>query len=573
MNYIKAFIKRLRKAFSFMNYHDFVLVFLIFAGVLGAIFSTTPTRKGDATEYMLQTETMFFDHNLKFTNEIYNRHLQLKPGSLDGVGYVKNLGKDGSYYLTQHPIYYSLFSVPLYGLFYFINPRLAYISFFVTNLLFVMAVVFYLIYYLKNTLKIKDYHLLTVAYIFFSTVFVYIFWHHPETFLFFTVSSFFFFLYVKKKPVIASLFLGLSIGQSLVLVFLGLNLAYYLLSKNKNIRELIKNSTFSFIAIVSVASIHYLVSYILTGTAFSLQSNASYSLLTMKDIVPALFDPSVGLVWFYPMVILSILYAKKDLKTLIVFISVFLSLLFFMINKQFYTHQVGLRYLNYLYPAFFFILDPALLKKRKTLLVFILGASLFLTLGINTDVRVSNDTMDVSKKNFAGYKLLKRFVPNYYFEHPAVFMNHTAWLTDYIGDPKQHNPSKLKVFIESPAEYYADNKYFLGDVWVRLLMTPLNPGELEIEFERPDKRVDIKLNGKNYEVKNKTFKVNLSKNELRQSLKEDMYINFSNYLYLDLKAEGWCACEKFKDDNRQLGNSIVTIKNNGQIIYDKQIDK
>lgn len=570
---MKEFFNKVKRIFSFMNHNDYLLVLLVFFGILGAIFSTTPIRKGDATEYIMQTETMFFDKGLKFTDEVYKRHLSLKPGSMDGVGYVKNLGRDGNHYLTQHPAYYSFFSVPLYGLFYVVNPRLAYLSFFVTNLFFVLAVVFYLVYYLKKIIKAKNYQLLALSYIFFSTVFVYIFWHHPETFLFFTVSSFFFFLYVLKKPVAASFFLGLSIGQSLVLVFLGLNLIYFVVTNFKNVKNFLVNSISSAFAILSVASIHYLLSFYLTGNAFSLQSNAAFSLKTMKDVLPALFDPSVGLFWFYPMAIFSIVYAKKDLKTLTVLFSVFLSLLFFMINKQFYTHQVGLRYLNYLYPAFFFILDPRLLEKKKTLAGAMIGLSLFLTLGINIDVRLSNDTMDVSRKNFVGYKLIKKFASGWYYEHPAVFMNHSASLTDYIGDPKQHNPEKLKVFIDSPSEYLADNKYIVGNAWVRMLFTPIKPGTFEITFEKPNKRVWIKLNNKEYEVSNGIFTVNLSDKDIGQSLKEDMYINFSNYLYLDLMAEGWCACETNGNDQRTLGNSISQIKNNGVVVYDKSIDK
>jgi len=96
--------KPIKRFISIFDHYDWQILILIFAGIFGAILSCTPIRKGDATEYVLVTESMFFEHNIEYTAEKYFRHLTLKPASMDGVGYVINKGLDGGEYLTQHPL-------------------------------------------------------------------------------------------------------------------------------------------------------------------------------------------------------------------------------------------------------------------------------------------------------------------------------------------------------------------------------------------------------------------------------------------------------------------------------------
>lgn len=549
--------------FSIFDHLDWKLLILIFIGIFGAILSSTPIRKGDATEYVLTTESLFFEHNIEYTAEKYFRHLTLKPASMDGVGYVRNKGLDGKEYLTQHPLYYSLSSVPLYGLFYFLNPRLAYWSFFITNLVMFEFVAIYLLYYFKKVIKADKYHFLFFAYIFFSTAFGYIFWHHPETFLYFTVASFFFFLFILNKPIISSIFLGLTIGQSLVMAFLGLNLLWYLLER----KLLLKYKTLLIGGIIfGISSFHYFCSYRLTGEFFPLQDNAKFTITALKDVIPALIDPGVGLIWFYPMVIFTLLFAKRNLRSVIVYLSVFLTLTAFMINRQFYTHQIGLRYHNYLYPAFFFILDPLLLRTRKKLQFFLIAISAFLTIGINIDIRTNNDSMNISAKNFVGYEITKRLFPFRYQEHPAVFINHTYYLTDYINEITEHDPQKTKVYIEGD-NYYFDINYFYGNKWIRTLFTPLKTGTLRIEFIDPKLSVQAKIGNTTYTATNGIIEIPLDDSNLKSSMKGDMYVDFTRYAYIDWFFEGKCACEKYPEDTRLIGNSIKEAKLNKLVFY------
>lgn len=562
-------LKKIKQTFIFLNASDYVFLILIFTGILGAILSSTPIRKGDGTEYMLATETIFFDKGIEYNDKVFNRHLNLRAGSLDAVGFMFNKGKNNNYYLTQHPLYYSAFSVPLYGLIHILNPKLAYWSFFITNMSFIMIVILYLIYYLKKELKNKDYILLTFAFIFFSTVFSYIFWQHPETFLFFTVSSFFFFLYVLKRPVFAAIFLGLSTGQSLVLVFLGLNLIFYTLKNNKSLQDIAKKSIFILLAFVPTASFHYLVSYYLTGKFFALQNNANFSLGTLKDIMPALFDPSVGLIWFYPMVIFTVFNMKKDLKSFVVLFSTLISLVLYMINNQFYTHQVGLRYLNYIYPAFFFILDGEKLKKLNIKNIIILALSVFLTLGINMDIRLNNDGMNISQKNFVAYKWIKRLLPQFYFEHPQVFIHHSMSIIN-LNDPKNQYPTAFRIFADNnltPGTIYEDNNWIVGDKWVRFLFNPVKPGKLVFKFATRNKKSEARVNGKIFTSNKGILEINIKPSDINHSQKTDMYTFFTDYLYIDFKFESWCPCESGSSDKRLLGNSFEEIINNGKTLY------
>jgi len=424
-------------------------------------------------------------------------------------------------------------------------------------------VAIYLLYYLKKVINADKYHLLFFANIFFSTAFGYIFWHHPETFLYFTVASFFFFLFVLNKPMVSSIFLGLTIGQSLVMAFLGLNLLWYLTEK----KQLLKYKTILIgLIILVISSIHYLYSYYLTGELFPLQSNAKFTLTAFKDLIPALLDPGVGLIWFYPMVIFTLIFARRNFRSVVVYLSVLLTLAAFMINRQFYTHQVGMRYHNYFYPAFFFILDPLLLRSKKTLQFLLIALSAFLTIGINTDIRANNDSMNISAKSFVGYEFTKRLFPFRYHEHPAVFINHTNYLTDYINQISEHNPQKTKVYIEGD-NYYSDINYFYANKWIRTLFTPLKPGLLRFEFHDPQLSVQARLAGTTYSSVDGILEIPLGDNNLKTSAKGDMYVDFTHYAYVDWYFSGQCACDKYPDDQRLIGNSIKQAHLNGQIFY------
>jgi len=128
----------------------------------------------------------------------------------------------------------------------------------------------------------------------------------------------------------------------------------------------------------------------------------------MKDFIYSIFDPATGLIWFYPMVLLSIFFLKSKPKNFVILTSSLLSLLFFMINNQYYTHQIGLRYLNYLYPAFFFIFEIKNLKINILLTSIFIGMSLLLTVGQNTNLDKNSDGMNLAKRYLIAFKVFSK---------------------------------------------------------------------------------------------------------------------------------------------------------------------
>lgn len=552
MSFLKKCLDKTKNFFYFLGIRDAIFLLLVFFMVLGVIFSNNITRKGDAVEYMLTTETLLFDKSLKFTPQVLSRHKSLRPSTIDEGVYVVNGGKDGQSYLTQHPLYYSLFSLPLYGVMSLLHPKVAYYSFFITNLLYLLVAITALIYYFKTISRFDNYLYLVFGLVFLSAVFPYVLWQHPETFVFLNVTLFFFTLYGLKRPVLSAIFLGLAAGQSIVLVFLVLNLFYFLLFQGKVDP---KKTIYTFTIFGIISSLHYLVSYYYTGRFFSLAGYSTISILAMKDIVYEIFDPSVGLIWFYPMVILCLVFLKRGLKSVVILISVFLCLLFFMINNQFYTHQVGLRYLNYVYPAFFFILDVKKIRQKMLLFFMLLGFSGFIASGFITDVTSSNSSMDPTTKNLVGYRLLTKALFPYYKEHPSVFIYHSTLLHNDL--PLVNDLGSFKAFAaKDGGTIYEKNGWMVNNPWSRLMLNPIKPGKVELSLVKPCNSTTYVVDNRKVTEDSKKIVFEVSDSMIGHTDKRDMNAKFSDFLYIDLKSEPGCAIENIKE-----------IRNNGRVVY------
>lgn len=552
MSFLKRCLDKTKGFFRFLEIKDVVFLLLVFFMVLGVIFSNNITRKGDAVEYMLTTETLLFDKSLKFTPSVMSRHKSLRPSTIDEGVYVVNAGKDGQSYLTQHPFYYSLFSLPLYGVMSLLHPKVAYYSFFITNLLYLLVAITVLIYYYKTKLKFNSYLYLVFGLVFLSAAFPYILWQHPETFVFLNVTLFFFTLYGLKKPVLSAIFLGLATGQSIVLVFLVLNLIYFLFFHGKVDP---KKTAHTFAVFGIISSLHYLVSFYYTGRFFPLADYSTISILAMKDIAYEIFDPSVGLIWFYPMVILCLVFLKRELKSAVILISVFLCLLFFMINNQFYTHQVGLRYLNYVYPAFFFLLDAKKMRQKTLLFFMLLGFSGLIASGFITDITSSNSSMDPTTKNLLGYRLLTKALFPYYKEHPSVFIYHSTLLQNDL--PLVNDLESFKVYAaKDGGTIYEKNGWIVNNPWSRLMMNPIKPGKVELSLVKPCNSTTYVIDNRKVTENSKKIEFEVLDSMVGHTDKRDMNAKFSDYLYLDLRSEPGCAIE-----------NIEEIRNNGRVVY------
>lgn len=557
---------KIKRIFNFLNFNDWLLLTLLFFGLAGYSFASLPTRKGDGVEYMLATENLVVDYDIKLTNENIVRYETERPRGLDTSGLNTNTGIEGGQYLTQHPIYYSLFSAPLFALTYLFNHKMAYLSFFWTNIIFLCAAVMALIYYYKKTLKSKNYLIIVISFILFSAMIPYVFWQHPEMFIFTTLTLSIFYVVGHKNIILSSIFFGLTIGQSLVLFpFISILIHEVLTSGSITWRRRV-NLLFKVIGItILIASLHYVLTFYLTGRFFPLGNFATYSILALKDVWRALIDPAVGIIWFYPMVIAAIIGFKRNVKTYLILGSALVSLTLYMINNQFYTHQVGLRYLNYIYPAFLFIFEPSKLFRRRTLFVGIIGFAAFLTVPINLDMHLSNDAMEIEPKNFIAYKAIKRLMPITYKDHPGVFVYRAESMLNLTNDENKQL-DRTKIFVQNERQF--GDKWMRGNTWTRLLFNPIKEGALTIYFKLEESPVLAKVNRESYQSRDGILAIPIASDDISHSTKHEMFMIFTDYVYIDLYMDGWCPCDQGINDYRILGNSISKIENNDMIIYE-----
>ena len=74
--------------------------------------------------------------------------------------------------------------------------------------------------------------------------------------------------------------------------------------------------------------------------------------ISLRDVVAALVSPKMGLVWFYPLVLLAAVRMWRERRGGATLAAAGLVLVAFCTAGSLSSHQVGLRYLNPVYPAF-----------------------------------------------------------------------------------------------------------------------------------------------------------------------------------------------------------------------------
>lgn len=529
-----------------------VLLFLV-----AAALATPVDRKGDASEYILTTESLYFDHDLVVANKVdIFRHLLLRPQRMDTpAGLTRMPGTDGVERFGLHSFYYPLAVVPFYALF-------GYAGFHVLNALalWVMLLV------LQRWLSRQGPPLLalgfSVAAVFFSAAWAYVFWAHPEVF-YTTLVTLFLYGWLGDRPWVAAVAGGIVFAAQPPLAVLGVLWSADLV-RRRQYRWIVR--TWPVMILLAAPQLVYNVHWLGTLVPMTKAGLASAKYLSPSVLLAFLFDPAMGLVWFYPIVFYCLICARRGWRSTAMIGAAVIVLFALTAVRNVYSHQVGLRYANFVLPIFLFLLDRLHFKSWPERVA--LGGTVVLGAGLAINPLGNSAGMDIRQKTFLPYEIATT-LPEY-TDNPEVFRTSSMELV----------PDRVYVRDLTPRDHWT-----LGGGRSRLMLLDLSPGPLDltvvtraggshqfVQLSTPHG----KPSGWLLESKQvATIHVDLAASDIRS------YDRWDNrtYVYVDIEAEPWVPAIDQQGtapeahDLRRLGVQIQKITSKGVVLFDAAASK
>jgi hypothetical protein len=163
----------------------------------------------------------------------------------------------------------------------------------------------------------------------------------------------------------------------------------------------------------------YVVNWVVLGSAQPMLAAHAVgaSSVTLAKLVRSLIDPAGGIVWFYPVIVASLVRAPRTLRTLALLAGV-IAVLVLAGFSWWYSHQVGLRYGSYVLPAFLLLPERIGFGRWSDGLSWTFAALAGTGLAVNP---VGNSAgMDIDQKYFLPYRIIRR-LPFYPEDHTVTW--------------------------------------------------------------------------------------------------------------------------------------------------------
>jgi hypothetical protein len=395
---------------------------LLLATALIAFTLVAPlVRLGDASDYILTTESLLYDQDLRYEAGDTTRHLGLKPYDLDSPAGLRTIkGLDGHQYLgLWHSFYYSALAVPFYALF-------SYRGFLVLNALLLFVTALLLQTHLRRWNGPGPAWAFTILALGFSAAPNYLLWIHTET-LQLALMAGFMFLWRREKIYPAALVLGVAIGaQTSFAVLAPLFLGLLLFEKRRLVPVVIAGAV-----VVAGAAPQLLANVLLAGALNPMAASGLVGpkYFSLDRVIRGLFDPAMGLLWFYPAIVPSLLLAPKGLWKRVALVAPVAIIVATTFSVGFVSHQVGLRYGNYVFPLVLFAVEQVRFEGIRMALswMFVVLSGL----GLLVNPLGNSVTMDINGKWFLPHQVARR-LPGY-SEDLTILWTRTTKLSGNVG--------------------------------------------------------------------------------------------------------------------------------------------
>jgi len=533
---------------------------LFFAFLMGMVFSYTPYRLGDGSEYIMTTESLVYDHDLVYDEDVdLPRTLERKPVTMDtpaGLSLMKRT-RDGKVRFGLHSFYYPLASAPFYLVFSVFGKSFSYFGFYFFNAILFFGCVLMGFMHLKDKMDETGALIFSALFFLLSAAMTYVFWIHSETLILFLVTAYLFFWH-KKRYLVSAIFIGFAAGIKLPILALLLPFWYELVIERKELKKTVL-CLFITIAILS-PQIYYNLSYLGALNAVVRVGASKPEFITFSTVIGSFISPFYGLLWFYPMVVVALINMEGRVKNYLLLFSALIIMTAMNSTGNLASHQVGLRYLMFIYPLFLFITREVRLKTLNMALTAI--AALLIAGVVINPINNAQIPPPTSPWQFtylpykaSRYILHLRDNPETTFYYNRIKGGRNI---AYIGE-------------ESRVE---GTSWLEGDKWIRFLIRNTKEGEIILAVNGWPREVPQKLTARINEKKEYHFSIQPGRtNVLRIPIFADDIYHYSNrpvrdLVYLDIFTQAWKPSEVFSDstDSRNYGIAPVAILNNNDLL-------
>jgi hypothetical protein len=432
-------------------------VLLLFcAGVLAFCAIAPLMRLGDASDYILTTESLWFDHDLKLTEADLARHALRKPVWFDSPRGLETVaGRDGNRYLgLWHSFYYPLFAVPFYAVF-------GYRGFYLANGALFCLTAFCLLRHSRRFNGPTTALSWMFAALLFSAALGYVAWIHPETFLMAAVALFAFF-YRRGNRVIAAVFLGIAVGAQPILAGIALPIAVLELFRRPRWRTALSEIA----AFLAFALPQYLMNLAKLGVVHPMLTThvVGASFVDPTLILRSFIDPAAGIVWFYPAIVLAVFFARWDAVTIAFCAAAVLTIVAGGTSSVWYSHQIGYRYGSYVFPLFLLAVDRVSFAGWRGTLgsLFVL----FSGTGLLVNAVGNSISTNVDEKLLLPYRVIRKLP--IYREELSITWNRMHKIAPAVG-----------------ATAIWDDGWIPSNTWLTMMFVSMPDGPVRLDLEAP----------------------------------------------------------------------------------------
>jgi hypothetical protein len=426
---------------------------LLGAALLAYALLAPMLRYGDASDYVLFTESLLYDRDLRYTPEDLARHLEGKPPFFDSpAGLHTQLGRGGQEYLgAHHSFYYSLAVLPFFAVF-------GYRGFFLFNALCVWLFVLWLYRHLRRwnaPVPAWAWALLAVG---FSAAWSYVAWVHTEVF-YMTLVGAFMFCWSRGRPLLAAAALGLVAAAQPILGLVALPFLALVWRERRSVRLLVAIAG----VMAATAAPQVLFNLWAFGAPHPLLAGELVGARHFRwsNFVRSWIDPAAGVLWFYPALVAAGLEAPRTRRTVALLLAAVAVILASGVSVVWYSHQVGLRYGSYVFPLTVFLVEKVSFDRWRSLACW--SFAVLVGTGLVLNPIGNSFTMDISGKLFLPYRLARRLP--WYPEDGAVLWNRLQKLSGVVG-----------------ADWVHGDGWLPGDREVKLLLTAARREPLVFEL-------------------------------------------------------------------------------------------
>lgn len=316
-------------------------------------------RLGDAADYVMATESLYYDHDLLYTAQDLARHLRLKPIDFDSpAGLHTRLGPGGKQYLgAHHSFYYSLAALPFYAAF-------GYRGFFLFNALAFWIFVLCLYRHLRtwNGAGVSWAWLLLA--LVFSASWTYVAWIHTEVF-YMALVGLFLFAWRRGRVLWAAAALGVVATAQPTLCILGI--PFLLLVWLERRRPGLLVAAAGIILLAAAPQVLYnLYAFGVVHPMLSEPSLLGTGYISIGRFLRSWLDPAAGIVWFYPAVLVALVEAPRNRRTVALGLAALAVIVACGASVAWYSHQVGLRYGAYVFGIALFLVEKVRFDRVAT---------------------------------------------------------------------------------------------------------------------------------------------------------------------------------------------------------------